>query len=300
MKMNLTATFDYNSSQSESEHLGKSSRWVLIGPGNRLRMVREQLGFTLRDVEMSSQRLAEKYKNEEFIIPLSRLSDIETKGHVPSLFRLYTLAVLYRVDVEELLGWYGIDLDQIQADQKFSEPRRTHRVEPPKALNTIEIPVKLDPGLDLRKTGNLGRMIEQWGTVPIAKLQALSNGDFTYGYIGTEDFMMYPLLMPGSFIQVDESRNVVADGVWRSEYERPIYFVETRDGYFCCWCSVKGEVIILQPHPLSPSSVRLMRFPQEAEVIGQVVGFAMRLDRFSPPTKLPETKAQSKLNSGAG
>ena len=39
--------------------------------------------------------------------------------------------------------------------------------------------------------------------------------------------------------QVDETKNKVAEGMWRSEFERPIYFVEMRDGYTCCWCSIK-------------------------------------------------------------
>jgi hypothetical protein len=33
----------------------------------------------------------------------------------------------------------------------------------------------------------------------------------------------------------------------------------------------------LQPHPLSPAQVRILKHPQEAEVIGQVVGVAMRI-----------------------
>ena len=64
------------------------------------------------------------------------------------------------------------------------------------------------------------------------------------------------------------------DGGWRSEYERPIYFVETRDGHTCCWCTLTREEIILQPHPLSPVPPRVLRYPQEVEVIGQVVGAA--------------------------
>jgi hypothetical protein len=268
----------------------------VVGPGNRLRLLREQLGFTLRDVETSSLRLAEKYKNEEYSIPLSRLSDMETKGLVPGLFRMYSLAVIYRLDFYELLSWYGIELDHIPQDVTVAVPKKTHRIEPATVTTSVQMPVRLDPSLDLRRTGNLGRMIEKWGAIPFAKLQELSSADFTYGYIGTEDFTMYPLLVPGSFIQVDESKNEVKEGMWRSEYERPIYFVETREGYFCSWCSLKGEVVILQPHPLSPVPVRIMRYRQEAEVIGQVVGVAMRLDQFTAPMKLPETKAQAKLN----
>jgi hypothetical protein len=99
---------------------------------------------------------------------------------------------------------------------------------------------------------------------------------YTYGYIGSADLTMNPLLPPGSFVQVDESRNQVLKGNWRSEYERPIYFVETREGYTCSWCTRSREELILLPHPLSPVPPRVLRV-QEAEVIGQVVGVAMKL-----------------------
>jgi hypothetical protein len=107
---------------------------------------------------------------------------------------------------------------------------------------------------------------------------------------------MYPILPPGSFIQVDESKNKVVEGSWRSEYERPIYFVETRDGHTCCWCSMRREEIILQPHPLSPVPVRILRHPQEAEVLGQVVGVAMKLTEWHALDSSPGSKAPAALN----
>ena len=36
-------------------------------------------------------------------------SPIRNKGILPNVFRLYSLAVIYRRDLRELLGWYGID-----------------------------------------------------------------------------------------------------------------------------------------------------------------------------------------------
>lgn len=264
--------------------------------GARLRAVRESLGFTLRDVENSSVRIAKKYGNEDYEIPLARLFDFETKDVVPSVFRMYSLAAIYRIDFQELLSWFGIAVNKISDDFEVAEPKRTYPLVQPAAKKDVKIPVRMDPSFDLKRTSNLGRLVEKWGTVPFTKLQELSTEDFTYGYIGTDDYMMYPLLMPGTFIQVDETKNEVKEGVWRSEYERPIYFVETRDGFFCSWCSMKGDAIILHPHPLSPAPLRVLRYRQEAEVLGQVVGIAMRLDQQSPPAKLPETKAQAKLN----
>ena len=45
---------------------------------------------------------------------------------------------------------------------------------------------------------------------------------------------------------------------------------------------MKGDKIIVQPHPLSPCEVRIMRWPQEVEVIGQVIGAAMRVGAARP------------------
>jgi hypothetical protein len=67
-------------------------------------------------VESASARLAAKYHNDDYAISLSRLSDIETKGVLPNVYRLYSLAIIYRRDFRELLSFYGIDLSQSVAD----------------------------------------------------------------------------------------------------------------------------------------------------------------------------------------
>jgi transcriptional regulator with XRE-family HTH domain len=255
--------------------------FMLTG-GQNLRALREQLGLTMRDVETASAKIAERHCNEEFAIPPSRLSDIETKGVVPNLFRLYSFAVIYRKDLRDLMGWYGVDLNGIAIDLDLIAPPKSHVSDALANLSKVQVPVRLDPSFDPCRTANFGRMVEQWGLVPLAYLAQFASCQFTYGYIGSEDWTMYPILPPGSFVQVDESKNKVADGGWRSEYERPIYFVETRDGHICCWCTLTKEDIILQPHPLSPVAPRVLRYPQDAEVIGQVVGVAIKLGDWRP------------------
>ncbi len=251
--------------------------------GQQLRLWREQLGYTVRDVEAASQRIAARRSNDDFAIPLSRLSDIETKGVIPSVFRLYTLSVVYRHSFHELLVLFDLNLDDYAADMLLAEPPRSHRLTPELPQSCANVPIALDPAFDPRTTANLGRMIQGWGLMPLAVIAQLAPQKFTYGYIGTEDFSMYPLLMPGTFVQIDEARNKVQEGVWRSAYERPIYFVETRDGYTCCWCSLSGNRLILQPHPLSPEQPRALKQPQEAEILGQVVAVAMRLGEWTSP-----------------
>jgi len=177
-------------------------------------------------------------------------------------------------------------------------PPKTHTTDVLGSGTAVNIPLRMDPSFDPARTANLGRMIERWGVMPASFLSQFASGAYAYGYIGSTDFTMYPLLLPGSFVQIDESSNSVVEGTWRSEYERPIYFVETREGYVCCWCALKGEDIILQPHPLSSVAPRLLRHPQDAEVLGQVVGVAMRLGdwRSAPGNVSPEPKATRSLS----
>jgi hypothetical protein len=249
----------------------------------------------MRDVETGSLQVARRLANDELAIPPSRLSDIETKGVVPSIFRLYTLAAIYRSDYRELLSWYGIDLNGIAADVVFTQPPRSHLVHSSGSAAEAKIPVRLDPGFLPSKTTNMGRMIEKWGVVPLTYLSTLADDKYSYGYIGTEDLTMHPLLPPGSFVQVDETKNRVEEGVWRSEMERPIYFVETREGFVCSWCNLNRDRILLQSHPLSPVPVRTLRHPQEAEVIGQVVGAAIRLGSWQVLYSEPEQKECAEL-----
>ncbi len=269
-------------------------RIAILSAGLNLRGLRERLGLTMREVESASLRIAERHENDEFAVCPSRLSDIETKGLVPSVFRLYCLSIIYRCDLREILVWYGIDLSQSAADLHLSLPPKSHVEESLRSTPTVAIPTRLDPSFDPRRTTNLSRMVEQWGLVPLAHLANLSNDKYMYGYVGSEDFTMFPLLPPGTFLQVDESRSKIVQGMWRTELERPIYFVETREGYTCCWCSLRGEQIVLQPHPLSPVPVKMLRHPQEAEVIGQVVGIALKLGEWLPTESSAATKAESK------
>lgn len=260
--------------------------------GDALRLMREKLGLTLRDVEAASMRLAQIHGNPDMGIAISRISDIETKGLLPSIFRLYSFAVIYRTSIQEMMALFGLDVNQISSDSSVISPSRTHKTNILDLVGSVRMPIQIDPAFNPASTTNFGRMIVRWGSVPMTFLQQFENTDFTYGYVGTEDFTMYPLLLPGSFVQIDEAMRKVGEKIWRSEYERPIYFVQTRDGFTCSWCEQEGQNMVLLPHPLSPVKIRTLRHDRDVEIIGQVVAVAMRLD-WSPE----ENGAASKLLS---
>jgi hypothetical protein len=209
---------------------------------------------------------------------------METKPIAPNLYRLYSLSVIYHVQLDDILRMYDINLANVPDDLGFASIPATHLTNALDKQEQLDIPVRLDPGFDERYSSPIVRMIQRWGTFPLHMLKKFTNRRFTYGYVGHEDWTMYPLIMPGAFIQIDEGKRKVAEGPWRSEYERPIYFVEMRDGFTCCWCEVIGSILTLKSHPLSPVKTRLVKMGSEAEIIGQVVGVAMQLEkRLAPP-----------------
>jgi transcriptional regulator with XRE-family HTH domain len=252
--------------------------------GKQLRTVRERLGLTPQDVEAASTKLAARHSKPAFILSLSHVWEYEDKSFVPTVHHVYSLAVIYRISVDTILSWYGIDVSNALNDSLIASPAKSHLVETPSPPQ-VTIPFRMDPGFDCRRTTDIARMIQMWGVLPLSYLYSLAtqNG-FRYGFVGYKDFTMYPILPPGSFVQIDPRKTSVAtvdqkSGYERpvySEYERPIYFVRTPEGFACSWCSLQAGHLVLRQHPFSRGPVRRFN-PQEAEVIGQVVGVAMRL-----------------------
>jgi transcriptional regulator with XRE-family HTH domain len=260
-------------------------------PGKNLKELRARLGITVREVEEQSHKIAESQGNPEFFVSNNWLTRLENTNSVPSIHKLFSLSAVYRVRISDLLPMFGIDQGLLERYQIETPPQQTHLInlEQTDAAKTVSFPVRFDPGFRVEETNLLSRMVQVWGEVPVALIQHLDIRHGRYGYIGLQDFTMSPLLRPGSFVLIDENLRDIHMRQWRTEFDRPIYFVELRVGYACCWCETRGDELQLISHPLSSRHHR--RFPrQEAEIIGQVTAVAMRImdsDLQDAPAKLP-------------
>jgi len=245
----------------------------------KLKRVRDRLGLTIRDVEEASRKIATRHHNDEFVIGLSRLSEIENKGTLPTVYRVYTLCAIYRLDLIEVLEWYGVNVGDLPADAALLDVARTHMIGFG-GLNSgqVQFPLALDPGIDIRRNTFLSRLIQRWGKLPVTLLNGFDLKEHRYAFIGMEEWFMYPLIPPGSLVLIDESRRKIVSGGWTTEFERPIYFLEHRKGFACGWCAVNALQLVLQPHPASMCSPEVYVYPDEIDVLGQVTGVAMRLD----------------------
>ena len=89
---------------------------------------------------------------------------------------------------------------------------------------------------------------------------------------------MHPLISPGSLVLIDETKRKIVKSGWTNEIERPIYFFERRDGYSVGWATLNDQRPDRSAPSSSESSPEIFEFPTEIDVVGQVVGIAMRLD----------------------
>jgi hypothetical protein len=187
------------------------------------------------------------------------VAQLENGASESSIHKLFSLSVIYRVNFLDLLRLYNVDVDEKEKYERVADPYLTQLVGD-KTKGERQLPSN-----DHVET----RLITGWET------QAPLNGnhDLIYGHLGLTDFTMYPMIRPGALLRIDTSQSKLATGVWRNEYERPIFFIELRSAYACGWCELQGNQLLIIPHHSSQASVRRFTYPREAEIVGRVVGY---------------------------
>jgi transcriptional regulator with XRE-family HTH domain len=248
-------------------------------PGEKLKRLRERLKLTYREVREASLQIAARRGNDEFAIPLSRLADIENKQRVPTIYRAYTLSVIYRIDYQEVLRWYGVPVELMAGDALHIGLKETHSIH--FTAEGATVPQALEGQDDLNQTTLLSHVVSQigrrWGKLALSFVGSSDLRQHRYGFIGLEDWSMFPILRPGALVLIDPSRRKIVTGGWASEVDRPIYFVEHRGGQVCGWCALSEGRLIVEPHPASHIPPAIFE-AGDTDIVGQVTGVAMLLD----------------------
>jgi transcriptional regulator with XRE-family HTH domain len=231
-------------------------------PENVLKTLRESRGLTTRAVAQSSRTLAVHHRKAQLAFSCSWLTRMENNEFIPNIFTISSLSAIYGVPVLDLFKVYGLD---------------------PKQLTEKSVPaVRWQAGLltALGESGTPENAADN-GTVRYGKQTGLLASDFwplngsqdrrlLYGYIGDHDFTMYPLISPGSIVQIDTRFRQVSAAKWQNQYKRPIYFLELRGAYAFGWCEMQDDTLILLPHPVSPQCSRRFSYPKDIEILGKV------------------------------
>jgi len=113
------------------------------------------------------------------------------------------------------------------------------------------------------------RLLNAWTDVPVPLMLDVDWDRGPLVFIGLSDRMMWPLLPPGSLLQLDPRVRTVDNGTW-SEFERPIYLIEYRSRFYCCHAQRRGDALRLISHAESPAPPSISIPFKEAKVRGQV------------------------------
>ena len=224
--------------------------------GQMLKSLRNRRNITVREVEQASRRIADVKGDKRFCISNGWLAQLEKGNSEPSIWKLFSLSVIYQADLLDLLRLYNIDIDEKQKYERVADPYRTQLI----------------------PHGGNGSLANDYSATGLNVTQS-ANGDdcarhILYGHLGLADFTMYPMIRPGALLKIDTSQNKLVTNAWTNEYERPIYFVELRGAYACGWCQLQGNQLLIIPHHSPFASVRRYQYPREAEILGRVVGYS--------------------------
>jgi transcriptional regulator with XRE-family HTH domain len=248
-------------------------------PGSKLKSLRNRCNITVRQVEQASGRIADAKGDKRFRISNGWLAQLENGISEPSICKLFTLSVIYHADFGDLARLYNVDIEEIDKYGSIANPYATQlhpeaHDEDQRIINSSRNFVRASTGL----IPHLGA-----ANTPVAD----ESRNIRHGYVGLTDYTMYPLLRPGALVEIDVNQNRLQSASWHNEFERPIFFIELREGFACGWCELQGNQLLIIPHQSSPSTVRRFTYPREAEIVGRVVGYNTRC--IDPEPKSIET-----------
>jgi hypothetical protein len=179
--------------------------------GKRLRAERLRVRLSTRAVQTLSQQIAREKNNQDYYISHGWLTDVENGKFTPSIYKLYSLSLIYKCSYMEVVGFFGINILDVAKEQRLVSLPHTHLVGSSLEMpgQTIALPQEVSKNVELTRTNLVSRMFKGWEEVPILLLQQIDLRQSLCGYIGLEDYTLYPLIRPGSFVEIDARQNKV-------------------------------------------------------------------------------------------
>jgi transcriptional regulator with XRE-family HTH domain len=240
----------------------------MVGVGARLRAIRREWRLSLREVAQRSRRIARERGDSSFQISASWLTRLESDEKKLTVNKLIALAEIYNIPTDQLIRFFYPGNEESSILDQLSTPNATMLL----TQGTLDSQEKR-----LRPTTPFPGQSPDETTV-FAKESAPST-PYLRGIIGKLDLTLDPMIPAGSMVKIDTTmREISPRKHWSHEFQRPIYFLKTKDGYVCGWCELdeNSQWLTLIPHPLSPAPSRRWNYSTEVEILGRVMSVLIR------------------------
>jgi transcriptional regulator with XRE-family HTH domain len=239
-------------------------------PGKWIRALREERQIKASDIERITRAIAELKGTPDFYVSHSTLADIEA-GSIPSIHKLFSLALSFKLPLNDLLLPFGINQQEGTAPYESDAPPDLLTLQEPKVREpAFRFQLNFGTNISSQETTLLKLQSQDLPILPSIVQPRIDPVRYRYALIGSNDESMADLLPPRSLVEIDTVQKTVQTFAWQTLRDRPIYLVWHSDGHTCCWCQVDGKELTLIPHPVSRQLIRRFKMPSEATVVGRV------------------------------
>jgi hypothetical protein len=238
-----------------------------------VRSARRRMGLSLREASEMSLEIARTLGDRRYFASSGSLSEYEATPTPPRhIHKLLTLCILYSIRFEELLQWFGL---QLETSQVAAIPGEwiTQAAKSP-AENLMAIP----PGTR-SSAGFLPTLLGRLGEVPfflrlsfpsLSGLPDISLRDVFW--VGGHRDVIHPYLIGALFIIVDRRMRRPRIFPLKTAWEQPIYLLRKRDGsYLLASCGMENGTIVVHPYTDNFVSPQRLQKGVDVEILGQIV-----------------------------
>lgn len=238
-------------------------------PGKWIRALREERQIKASDIERITRAIAETKGDTDFYVSHSTLADIEA-GSIPSIHKLFSLALSFKLPLNNLLSPFGIDPQEATTLCESNRPPDVPVLQEPLREPAFHSRLNFETNISSQETVLLKLQSQGLPTLPSIIQPRIDRVRYRHALIGLNDESMADLLPPRSLVEIDTVQKTVQIFAWQTLRERPIYLIWHSNGHTCCWCQVDGKELTLIPHPVSRQQIRRFKMPSEAMIVGRV------------------------------
>lgn len=258
--------------------------------GDVLRRFRQMWGLSTRGVEAKSQHLAELWGDPAYVVHSSYLTKLETGERrvlLMSMAKMTSLTEILSKGSNTMLKLCRPPRYVSLVEDPLGGPEYTQIIREGRLAETFSTMLSSAfPTDTLPKQTQIVPISDSDGSGPAHPFQDRKR--YVRAIVGQLDLCLFPLILPGSLLVVDRNNKTLAkDGEYDNELERPIFLIQTHDGYSCCWCDPmeNGEMLKVIQHPLGilqdKSLVHPLKIGQQVEIVGEVAFYGMDRRSYS-------------------
>ncbi|MCU1297763.1 MAG: family transcriptional regulator [Acidobacteriaceae bacterium] len=241
-----------------------------------LRSSRNKMNLSLREASTLSRQVVELLGDQRYFVSPSSLSDYEVRDTPPRHFhKTVTLCLVYGLQFNTFLRTFGIDLKTLGLesipDYLVPRPRGPSECEHLSEKST--------------SAGFLAGLLAECIEVPfflrnsieaISSMSNISLHDFFW--TGGQRNALHPYLENALLVLVNRRKRIPVHFRSKPVWQQPLYVLLQRDGtYSCACCGIENGNLVVHPYSTNLYRPTQLRYPEEVEVVGQIVAIVRNL-----------------------